>query len=513
MFSLSSVIKKISNPVFHNRKNIPQKDQEKINLMIIGVGNHARRIYIPSINRLSRRFNCDLVVGIDIIEAKSTIDQYLVEKNFNLKMYYLEKVNPINSLSDTYKEILNEIVTKNNIKGVIISTDPTTHKIYAEWALSKGLNILTDKPITTQNGVSHDTKKAKALTSDYIELLRHYNNLQKQKSTAFLVNTQRRYEIGYVKVFSLIKEVSDKFNIPVTSIQAMHSDGVWIFPDEIVEQKVHPYSTGYGKLSHSGYHLFDIVWNFYKSGRIKEKAPTSGEAFSSFLNPSGLLKQFNQKDYKNIFGQSYLTRKRRNEKKLLNLYSSYGEIDAFSIIKLMKDGENICNISINLLHNSFSRRAWVLPHKDLYKGNGRVKHQFYSIQQGPFQCIQIHNYQSSDIHEHSSEDDYNVGGNNHFDIYVFRNSEMFGKGCKPFEIISLKSLGKSKDIDINRLYNEQAKDSIIIEFINFIRGVVKKDDLISNIDSHVIPVKFMSALYESNTHYIKGENPLIKFSL
>lgn len=385
------------------------------------------------------------------------------------------------------------------------------HKPYAKWALTRGLNILMDKPISTRAKVGTSVKQAKALVNDYYELYDLYAELQKKKDTIFSVNVQRRHEIGYAKVFSLIREVAERFNAPVTSIQAMHSDGVWIFPDEIVDQVSHPYSLGYGKCSHSGYHIFDIIWQLYTSSGLTAKQADAGEVMTSFLNPRGLLKQFGQKDFASYFSD-YDQAPRRSEEELWELFEEYGEIDAFSLIRLLKDEETICNISSNLIHNGFSRRAWAQPNSDLYKGNGRVKHQSYSVQQGPFQNVQIHQYQSEDKHDNNDLGEYDLGGNNHFDIYVFRNAAMFGKEERPLVKYSLKDLDTDGTFDDSRLYNESAKDRVIIEFIQFVAGKIPKTSLVSNIDTHVMPVKIMSAIYQSHAQQTLGGSPLARFT-
>jgi hypothetical protein len=485
----------------------------KINIMIIGIGNHARRIYVPSLHKLSKIYPVNFCAGVEVIHRKADVEEYLSAKNIALPMHYVPMFDGQKKMPATVERQLNEIVRMNHIDGVVISTDPLAHKVYAKWALTQGLNILMDKPISTRDHVVSDVKQANGIVSDFRELYDLYEKNQLKKETIFSVNVQRRYELGYQKVFELINEATKKFNVPVTSIQSMHSDGVWIFPDEIVEQTCHPYNRGYGKCSHSGYHLFDIVWQFYLAGKVENKFPDHGETFTSLLQPDGYLSQINQDDYKQYFGEEYAQRFRRNEKELYPLFQKYGEIDSFSLIRLLKEKRNMCNISINLLHNGFSRRAWATPNKDLYKGNGRIKHQSYHIQQGPFQNIQIHNYQMNDKQDHNTSDEFKLGGNNHFDIYVFRNAAMFGEGTKPLTVYSLKDLDVDNKIDDTRLYHELTKEGVIIEFIQYMLGNVSKKDVKSNLPTHEVPVKIMSSIYKSHIYQNIGKNPISTFSI
>lgn len=484
--------------------------KHKINLIIVGVGPHSKRVYVPILRKLSSKYNIDIKLGIDLKEKQADIEAYLKDLGIKLNMLYIDPFNPLKNVPRVLQSRLDRFVDENKVSGVIIATEPLSHVAYAKWALKKGLNILMDKPISTEENVTSDFGQAKKIYSDFKNLINNYRALQKRESTIFSVNVQRRYHPGHQKVVQLIKEVAERFNAPVTSIQSMHADGQWRMPSEIVTQIYHPYCQGYGKCSHSGYHFFDIVYNFYQAGVRKGKKADSAEVFTSFITPKGFIRQFSEKDYVKYFGRKYLSVKRWNDNRLDKLYGKFGEIDAFSVIRLLKNGEAICNISINLLHNSFARRTWMRPGKDLYKGNGRVKQEMHIINQGPFQTIQIHSYESNDKHNINTEKDFLLGGNNHFDIYVFRNSGMFSARQQPLTIYHLKDLIGHKDI-LREI--ERAKEHVVVEFLEFLEGRIKKSDLKSNIDSHEVPVEIMSSIYRSHIRYTKKQNPLVNFNL
>ena len=483
---------------------------KKNNILVIGMGNHAQRIYLPTLIRMSENSSLGLY-GVDTLTAASKIKKSLRDKGLEFKTFFLDNLST--KLSQKNALILKNIVSDNNINAVIISTPPDSHKTYAKWALKNGLHILMDKPITARKDSSTKISQAKKLVTDYEELVTDYKKACRKNEIVFMVNTQRRYEAGYQYAFKLIKEATDRFNIPITSIQSMHADGVWIFPDEIVSQQCHHYYDGYGKCSHSGFHLFDIIWQLYKAGYVKEKFADTAEVYSSFIEPRGTLKQLSQSDYVKLFGSKYNQKKRRSNKQLVDIFQGYGENDAFSIIRLLNKNDNVCNLSINLMHNSTSERNWLEPKKDLYKGNGRIKHQYYYIQQGPFQSIQIHNYQSKSKQDQNKTSDYEVGGNNHFDVYVFRNPKMFGNKTKNFTKLSLKDLDRPEMFDDSRLYHETTKELIIKEFINTISGRTDKRQIKSKITTYQIPVQIMSAVYQSNCRYKQKINPLVKFKI
>ncbi len=479
-----------------------------VNILIIGVGPHAQRIYVPTILRLSRERPVRLAGLVDLKSQKDLIDSYLLKGGCNIDTLYLDSFEASGGLPDECVSALDAFVERLGIQGVVISTEPTAHKIYAEWALNKGLDILMDKPVSLRKAVSSDFRQAAGLIEDYNDLMALYSETQNSKPTAFLINVQRRYEHGFDKVRELIAETKEKFNIPVTSIQAMHADGQWIFPKDILLKESHYHYDSYGKIAHSGYHLFDMVWQLYAAGSVQEKYPDHLEILSSPLTPSGLHANLGEGDYRRYFGSDYESTG-LSEQDYLRKIRNYAEIDSFNIVRLLRKGENICNISVNLLHSSFSRRSWAMPNADRYKSNGRVKHQQFIVQQGPFQCIQIHNYQSKSLHDTDNSAEFDVGGNNHFDIYVFRNVDMYGGG-KPFYKISARDLEEEKT---TRLITEKAKDRILLEFISFMMGTVTRDELLSNIDTHDVPVKIMSGVCQSSACLSNNENPLIRIPL
>lgn len=142
----------------------------------------------------------------------------------------------------------------------------------------------------------------------------------------------------------------------------------------------------------------------------------------------------------------------------------------------------------------------------MYKGNGRVKHEYHNIEQGPFQNIQIHSYQSNDKHDTNTEEDFLLGGNNHFDIYVFRNNKLTGD-TNPLEKYSINNI---EDCDSQKLVVEQTKHTVVEEFIRYVLGYLAKQELLSSIEDHAVPVKLMSMTYQSHIKQSNNLNPIIK---
>lgn len=476
----------------------------KASVILIGCGPHARRVYLPALQKLSY---VELLLVVDLKSQE-------IEVQKALDSFYSAEVWLINPFSDGLPEDLeirlSHFVLKHDISGVIIATEPLVHRAYADWALKNGLNILMDKPITARVDVTSKISSAKGILEDYLYLFEKYKSLQLSKETLFLINSHRRFHKGFQFVKELIRDVAFKTKCPVTFIQAYHSDGQWRLPNEIVTQEYHPYCFGYGKGSHSGYHIFDTVYQLYKSADLKEKLADSMEISSSFIMPNGFFKQLNREDYINFFGEGYNEVNKWTDEQLNVLCNDFGEIDLSSLITLIKNNEPIANLSINLVHNGFAGRTWLNPGRDLYKGNGRIKHESYYIQQGPFQSIQIHAYQGSDKHDEQNGLEEYLGGKNHFEIYVFRNPFVAGDQRQP-EVYRMSDVGTNPDTE-SMITMEWVKFNVVKEFAQYISGRKMKDSIDSQIEDHFVPVQIMSGIYCSNIMRKERQSAVVEYS-
>lgn len=477
--------------------------EETIKIILIGCGPHAKRIYLPALNHLNK---VEISLVLELKGQEKELD-VIRRQNSETDFWFIDPFE--NRLPPCLSEKLSDYVKLKNISGVIIATEPLVHIAYSEWALDNGLNILLDKPISTRRNVITSYSNAEGIYDDYLKLVEKYNELQDQKETAFVINSQRRFHGGFQFVRDQIREVKEKTGCPVTFIQAYHCDGQWRFPSEIVTQEYHPYCFGYGKASHSGYHIFDTVYQLYKASVVNEKVADKMEVVSSFIQPNGFFKQITEGDYQRIFGVSYDKVKRWSAEELEKLCRGFGEIDLSSLITLKKDGDAIANFTINLIHNGFSGRTWVYPGADLYKGNGRIKHESYHIQQGPFQNIQIHTYQGSDKHDANNELEEELGGKNHFDVFVFRNPLISNNARQPSTYKLSDLIDYSNNNHQSNITMELVKWRVVEEFVEYLKGNRRKDLLESQLEDHLVPVSIMSSIYRSNILRKLGKNNIV----
>lgn len=465
------------------------------NIMLIGCGPHAKRVYIPKLKEMENEFGIKLKVVVELKEKKDNVSAFISKYFDNVNFVFIDNFEETfkQSLPDELKSRLNSIISKENINSVIIATDPLNHIQYALWALENNLHILMDKPISTYDNISNNIKQAEQLKRDYDLLIKKYS-----EDKAFIINAQRRFLPQFQIVQDFINEIANKYGMPITSMQSTHSDGQWRLPEEVLKLKYHPL-LGWGKVSHSGYHFIDMASKMVKDS-FKEANKNFDEisVFSKFIRPSGVLLQQNQSDLEKIFGDKYKQYDSKTDEELLKLYKekNEAEIDANSIISLSYNGISVTNITLNLIHNGFSRRSWLNSNmKDLYKGNGRVRHEYHNIEQGCLQNIQIHSYQSKDKHDINNEGDFEIGGNNHYDIYVFRNSEIVGG--QTLQIIRGKDVAEKYSLDKTKVMNELARHEALKQFLEVIIGKREARETKSNILDHKMSVELMSLIYKS----------------
>lgn len=478
-----------------------------IKLALIGCGPHAKRIYLPALAALRRTYDIDLALVVELTTEREAVQAATVATGFQPAMVLVEPFAD-RLPADVARQLSNH-VHELGVHAVIIATEPLVHKAYAEWALECGLHILIDKPVTARADATSSLTSADGILTDYDDLLRTYQRLQKRSETVFMVNAQRRVHPGFQLVERLLGEVGQLTNCPVTSLQSYHCDGQWRLPSEIVTQTYHPYCQGYGKASHSGYHIFDMMYRLYMAPGVA-KHPDSMEIVSSFVQPNGFIKQLTEADYHALFGDNYTRAKCWTDRELQERYTDFGELDVTGIVTLKHQNDTIANLSLNLLHNGFGQRTWLVPGADLYKGNGRVKHEHHNIQQGPFQNIQIHSYQSSDRHDDTGAAQDELGGNNHFDIHVFRNPLVAGGKPALQVYTSSNVLSEMAQVRGGLLTSEFAKHRMTEQFVSYLAGAATKTELPSLIEDHRVPMQIMSGLYRSHVLRQRGIDCVVK---
>lgn len=434
----------------------------------------------------------ELSCVVDIVQEKNLITKYLEDQGLHPETCFLSDSQRSNG--KVWMNILNGLIRKHGIDAVLIATEPLSHYEYALWALENNLHILLDKPISTAEKIANSLAVAKRNLREYEDIERKYKKVLETKNVVFTILAQRRFHAAYDVARDAIQQVFSETNCPVTLMSSLHCDGQWRFPDEIIEQDYHPYNSGYGKLSHSGYHAVDVLAEFTNLTHKGDKAVDAVEIYAQSSRPADFLSQFSIDDHKKLFQDSDRHFKYGNEYK--SLMRSFGEVDVAANITFTRAGHVITLGTLNLAHTGYGQRNWVSAEgRDLYKGNGRVRQEQHAIEQGPFQSIFINSYQSKEILDEAS-DHFDIGGERHLEIIIFRNNKLF-PNWKPVEIVNVRDLMKFELEGYSRGHQEEARRVCIKDFFSYIDRNTSPEQQRSNFLDHRRTAKIFSGVYQS----------------
>lgn len=464
------------------------------NVCLVGMGPHAKRIHLNYFKK--KKINLALLVELE--SNKKASRNYLDKNGF--------KDTKIFAVPDIYKDnehlpndLANNLIAICNlfeITHMIISTEPKAHYMYLEFALKNNINVLTDKPITVNKNMT-SMKSINKVRKQYYDILK----MASESTAVCKVMCQRQYHRGYELIKKILEDTVYKYQIPITNIEIFHSDGNWEMPHDLLKEN-HPYKYGYGKLFHSGYHFIDLLSDFIKINDVltENKKIVSADVYSKVYTPNDEINSITIDDYKNIFKKQTIPDYYYNNEH--PKFDKFGEKDYHGLLTFYNNsGFTITTASLNLLHNGVSRRAWIET-RDFYKQNGRIRHERVNIEIGHLMNIQVHSYQSKEISERTSNEE-NVGGLEHFDIYIFRNPII---GGLPFEEIHLGDLYTEKEKKEFLGYNELSRELFLD---NFFKGNTCKGD----IKDQALAIEILYACAKGIHDQYYHENPIEKINV
>ncbi|HEY1074297.1 MAG TPA: hypothetical protein VGE59_01175 [Patescibacteria group bacterium] len=469
-------------------------------VVLVGLGLHAKRIYI---HFLKKRHSLPKLI-IELESNAAATQSYLDTHNIAAELFLVPDSERDNTeLSVVTRDALKKAVADYGIRKAIISTEPKSHLAYASFFLEQDIDVLIDKPISAPVGASSDREAAHRIYEDYQKL---YQLAQKAPTAQCIVQSQRRYHAGYLKVRELVSSVIQQYGVPMTHLYVYHSDGLWSMPNEYGERENHPYKYGYGKLMHSGYHFVDLFcWLTELNNNLPLKKPNELELFHQICEPNDCLFQINQQDYARLFPANTLNPffEKHNETD----YQNFGEVDSYTQLQLRRDGKTVLTGALHLLQNGFSRRSWQALPQDTYKSNGRVRHEQITLHVGPLMSIQIHSYESHEVADPNRiTPSTEVGGLDHFEILVFRNVAMIGG--EPFERILVTQDSRDNADYIG--HNEEARQKCLEDFM---KSEKSKKPSESSIERHNATNWLLSQIHRASCQKRQGETPVITISL
>ncbi len=320
---------------------------KKINrniLIIGGLGHWSNKTYLPA---LSKKYFCGNLFVCDIKNCENNPNYYKLPKTNNERV---EKVR--------------QIIEEKGIDIVIISTPPETHYDYLCGLIDLKINIICDKPLVSD--------------INYQNILVKYLELLKNKKSNIYSPLRRQIQKFYTSAYSKIKLIKERFNQNVKFVCYYENDGVHRWDDEMEIDFAHGYSSGLGKLSHTGYHILDVIARIIGDGCENIKSLECD-----------IIDEHTVKDNRN-------SKTNKNLQKLLGVKShdvnlreatNGAELDITVKYTIIFYDDTPSHVYLFLRHSGVSHRE--TPH---YNGlntgdDGRTDNSMFIVEQGAFQNI------------------------------------------------------------------------------------------------------------------------------
>lgn len=432
-----------------------------MNLLLVGCGSYAKEAHLRAI-------------GTFLEGPGRMVALYVADMEQPNIRPPGEQVNPwFIQLPDNPEESAARLSAEHErirFDACIVATPPLHHKLYAKWALLKGIPVLVDKPLTFPDGAHVRATPARKIVTDFEELV----SIAQNKKLLFLLGAQKRYQVVYRNLGAIIRTVHEKTRCPVTNVVCCTGDGWWLLPDEY-DRKFHSYQSG-GKLIHTGYHFLDIVPWLMRHASLDPPHPISHAwVIASVFRPADSYAAYGAEATKLIFGES----------KNLKDGGDLGDINANLMVRLCdKQNRQRASILFSLLHEGFSRRSSVGEEAVL----GRTKTDYLALTQGPMLWAELRR-----IAKVGREGD-KLGGPAHQELTVLCNDLLIplGKQETVMDVKNQPLYAANSGAVSSCCENDEAPT------IDFLKQVAMPgQESISPVEDHVIGVRLLAAAYES----------------
>lgn len=379
-------------------------------IAMAGVGPHARHNHLPLIQGLGRELGAELSTVIELPSREASALERLAEHSIAADVLHCPDECAFDPrMPAPLAAELDRLLAAGRLDGLIVATDPRGHAMYLDWAATRGVDVLVDKPITAHP--IEDERSARRLHQDYLAHTRAFA----ASGASASVMVSRRAHPGYVFLRNCATEFVESYGVPLTYVDSSFAHGYWNMPDEFFSRENHPYRHGYGALLHGGYHAVDAVcWVLGANAALDRGSDGARlEVTTRHVTPADFFAQVDEGVYKRLLG-SDVSPWMRAEKAAQA--TSFGETDVGVLFQMMRDGRALTTGSIRVMETSLSLRSWRELPEDTYRSNGRVSRERLVIHAGHLIAIEAETRRGL-----GSEDDADDGS---FHVRVFRNDRL-----------------------------------------------------------------------------------------
>ena len=405
------------------------------NILIIGgSGTWSGKTYIESIKKSE-----------NIVKLVAIMDFISPYKSKNTKQYsdYFKKNNVkwIEVKNKYEDEILKECIIKEDIDIVIISTPHEFHYKYTLLCLKYGVDVICDKPIIAtpaQSSLKESAEENIVKHNNLINKIKKSNNRKLHRRCYVLTPLRRRVQETYTNIYDSVNLVKENFGQEVSDITICHNDGVFRFCNEVELNGAHGYTDGFGKLTHTGYHLIDVAAALIENGCNIENT----ECVCKIINCNTIADMIKSESYEiDAKLLKNKTKKQKNSEIALN-----AEMDISISYVLYHNNIKYCSIILNLMHLGKSNRTRNAYNSTDYNDQGRTNELSMHVQQGNLFSTQI-------ISDTKSGSNGTIG-----DTCTFKN----------YHPIVAKQIKRKEKVILNNTEQAENTIDIVSEFYSFI---------------------------------------------
>lgn len=384
------------------------------NLIVIGCGLHFRERHYRVLEAAAKDRHVRISLVIDLESQRDKIlgfftGKAVVPESFLFFPEELRNGIPFEFLDRSIRSAI-DLTT---IDGVMISTEPKVHKIYALWAIQNGLSAFIDKPLTAFSSY----EERGSLYSDYLEIVNCWN----LNRPNVVIACPRRAHIGYSFVKNYLSQIIRETTLPITFFDLHFGGGKFSMPDEFFTRENHPHKYGYGVLLHSGYHYIDLFMNFMSLN--ESLFPGFQEQVELFVlptQPHHYLPVYNNQFYANALNTNRFADYFTPEK--LSQMDRFGETDIMIMGRFRRGQDIITNFSIKLLDNTVSSRSWHQLPENTYRSNGRMRQESLICHVGPLCSVHVSNSPTPTVNSKQEKME-------NFTIDIMNNADLLGRGA------------------------------------------------------------------------------------
>jgi hypothetical protein len=210
--------------------------------------------------------------------------------------------------------------------------------------------------------------------------------------------------------------------VPITSITYETNDGYWLFAEDEYPEWIGPFgasrwgydpSSGGRKVSHTGYHILDIVpWliRYSRPGDIDNAL-----VYASFWRPIDSFTTFPLRRDKS--GNLSIGCNRESTQALEKKLECLSEVNAQVQIAFRSGVHKRCQVMISFLHEGISG-----PNAG---GTARLKYEQMNLHQGPAAAASFRRFAGLDLGAAPMD----LGGKQHGELFFFRNTSILSSGA------------------------------------------------------------------------------------